>query len=96
MKFRFVKILFIVVVGMLFAKVYQHNVFVKGMYGLQHLKHEKNRLKKYKAELLLKYNEERNLEKIYAWAVQERGMRPCSLQVMTSLEKGGMLHGDGE
>lgn len=96
MKFRFVKILFFVVVGMLFAKVYQHNVFVKGMYGLQHLKREKSRLKKHKAELLLKYNEERNLEKIYAWAVQERSMRPCTLQAMISLENGGDLHGDGE
>ncbi len=96
MKFRFVKILFLAVVLMLFGKIYQHNIFVKGMYGLQHLKHEKNRLKKYKAELLLKYNEERNLENIYAWAVQERGMVPCALQSMISLEKEEGLYGDGE
>ena len=88
MKIKFVKIVFVVVVTMIFVKVYQHNAFVKVSYELQYLKYEKNKLKKYKTELLLRYNQEKNSEKNYAWAVNECGMQPCSLEAMVSLNDG--------
>lgn len=85
MRFRFIKMLLFMIVGMTFIKVYQHNLFVKAIYGLQRVRHKKYQLKKDKAQLLLEYSQHKNIEKIYDWAVNERGMHPCSLDSIVTL-----------
>ena len=74
-------------VGVMLVNVYQHNMFVKVTYQLQHVLHKKQLLAKQKSKLLLRYYQQRNAEALYTWAVNERGMQISTLDHVVSMTR---------
>lgn len=85
MRFQFIKILLVFGVVVIFAKVYQHNLYVRTLYALQYIQHERVLLKKKKRLLLVSASKQSSAESLYKWATSSLGMKPLPLDKVITI-----------
>jgi cell division protein FtsL len=85
---RFLLILFVINLGFIFAKIYQHNLFIKLNYEKQRLENKKNELRKERNKLLSELFILKNQRDVKRLAQEKLGMKPLKLSQVITLTQG--------
>ena len=80
---RFLTILFLITISLIFLKIYQHNLLIRLNYEKQRIENKKNELKRKKNELLVEYFKLKNQHRVKKLAQENLGLKPIKLSQIT-------------